>query len=258
MFKGARLLLTMALYVIAFISCGEKNRQQSLYVKVERFPNGNIKEGLIKVGNDSIDFKGERFYPSGAIQSQFSMKNGLMHGYTKDYYPNGKVFLEGLYVAGRKKGYFRYYDSTEHLEKVIYFINYRDSSVARPNEIIRFNRQGDTLYEESYFYEFFRKADTLTSISDGYKFKFVSKGRIFPYSYLILCNFDEKYNFLGSNKCIPLLMKGNIIELSRTNNKSGINFLRGYILNTQSPLSSDGKYTGKSVEMYFSIPYYVR
>jgi antitoxin component YwqK of YwqJK toxin-antitoxin module len=242
---------------ITIISCGE-NMQQQGSEKIIRFPNGKMKEKLIKVRGDSIDFKVETYYPSGMLESQYSLKNSRRHGYMKNYYPNGKIDYEGYFVDGRKKGFFKYHDSTGRLEKMINFINYRDSSVARPNEVIRFNEWGDTLYDKSYFYNFYRKSDTLKSPFDSYQFKFISRGKLFKYSYIVFCNLDEKFNSVGTDKPISVLMEENQIELSRSDNKIGANYLTGYILNTDTPISADGRVIGRSIEMYFYRKYFVK
>jgi antitoxin component YwqK of YwqJK toxin-antitoxin module len=253
-FLKVLLVITCALEVI---SCGGEAKNIKQSEKVTRFPDGKIKERIIKVNTDSIDFMGEQFYPSGSIESRYSLKNGLLHGYYREYYQNGKISFEGLFVLGRKKGSFKYYDSTERLQKIINFINYQDSSVSRPNEVMVFDEKGDTVFERSYFYNFYSVGDTLRNISDKYHFKVVSRGKLFKYSYIVLCNFDDKFKKVGSEDCDATLMEKNEIMLSPKNQKTGMNFVRGYILNTEKPLNSDGTLAGKAVEMYFSEKYYV-
>eukprot|EP01133_Synstelium_polycarpum_P017033 gene17033-20293_t len=181
------------------------------------------------LSNDTIDERCTEYYENGKIKSKYFLKGGLPEGYNKNYYENGKLDFEGYWHKGKKKGLFRYYDSSGHLSKIIEFLIFRDTTNSKPNQVIYFKPNGDTLVSESNYFEFYSTRDTIKLGKDRYTF----------------------------NPCPMVKMNNYEISLSPTQYNRGENILRGYIANTEYPIKPDGTLDGKVSEYFFEIKFYV-
>lgn len=57
------------------------------------------------------------FYKNGNVGSEGLYVNGLEEGYWKDYHENGNLAAEGNYSKGKETGIWRYYDEDGNFEE---------------------------------------------------------------------------------------------------------------------------------------------
>jgi hypothetical protein len=72
---------------------------------------------LAQCRNESHEKK-QFYYPSGVLQSELSLRNGILDGQCKYYFENGNIFLEANYNNGKRSGKQKqYYDKPNSLVK---------------------------------------------------------------------------------------------------------------------------------------------
>lgn len=57
------------------------------------------------------------YYPNGNLASEGMYVDGLEEGMWKDYHENGQLAAEGYYVHGKEKGLWRFYDEQGNFEE---------------------------------------------------------------------------------------------------------------------------------------------
>jgi len=65
----------------------------------------------------------ENYNEKGIVDARAEFKNGVMDGYSKLYYPNGKVFIEENYKNGERDGVAKAYDENGKLLQQATFKN---------------------------------------------------------------------------------------------------------------------------------------
>lgn len=81
-------------------------------------------------------------YPSGQTRWEFQARDGVPHGTSHTYHPDGAVRSVGAYRNGRKHGLFIYYDAQGRIESKTYFWRHvavwtsTDRSAEPPPELI--------------------------------------------------------------------------------------------------------------------------
>lgn len=91
-------------------------------VKEERFYDSGTKEM-----EGDLNSSGQRdglwtaWYKNGALWSEGEFKNDARHGYSKVYWPNGKLRYEGRYNEGKQIGSWTFYNEQGVVEKEVNF-----------------------------------------------------------------------------------------------------------------------------------------
>jgi antitoxin component YwqK of YwqJK toxin-antitoxin module len=115
-----RCILTVLTSIIVF-SCGDKAK-----LKVDKYPNGNIKEEAYYL-NDSIKHGLYKdYYVNGNINSEIYFVQNKMNGPAKYYYPDGKLKSELYYVDDLLEGEGKWYYDNGQLESKSFSIQGRE------------------------------------------------------------------------------------------------------------------------------------
>lgn len=200
------------------------------------------------------------YYSNGSIKAKYFTLKGKFHGLYTNFYSNGMICDSGQWVAGKKEGYFSYFDTLGRIEKIVEFIAYKDTSIGRPNQIIKIASNGDTVLSQSLFYEYWYVRDTLENVNQEYVFRVILPGHIFDKASLEVCDYDEYYNQLPNAICTVGEMNDFkiTVALPKDKIKKGINVIRGAVVNYREFKNKDGKDTVNSVRLYFSKQFFVK
>ena len=242
--------------LISIFVMGCSNDQPRKEAIITKYSNGSTKSEKFFQEGDTIDYKEKDYYPNGRLQIEYAIKNNKLHGSSRLFYMNGSKEWEGFWYNGEKIGHFKYFDSTGHLDKIVEFLPFKDSANSRANQIIRFDVKGDTVKENSLFYEYYYVSDTI-KLGDLYEFKIVLTGHIFNHAFVKFCDFDDRFNLLSEENCNTANMPNLEIHLKYKRYKLGENYLRGVIVNYNQDETSKEPKVGKYVEVYFSRRFFV-
>lgn len=247
--------ILLILIIVSNLSCNQNEEV------VSRYSNGSIRIGRIRLNNDTMDYKMKEYYINGNLKSIYFIKSGKREGYNREYYNDGKVKSEGEWMNDKMVGDFKVYYPSGELQSVLNYIPFRDSNVNRPNQMLKFDVKGDTLWNQSMYYEVKRVSNENDTVKFGnlYVFNLKLKGHVFEKTtFVYICNFDKDYNFIPGkprNKT-TLEMKDFAIGLGTKADKYGWNYIRGYIENTTwSPENPSLPVT--KVQLYFTDSFYV-
>ncbi|XHR94250.1 hypothetical protein ACFJIV_28850 [Mucilaginibacter sp. UC70_90] len=237
----------LGLFLASLVGC--QNNSKTIH-----YPNGEKSE-ISYVKNDSFNLIRKDYYSTGIIKSLFHLKDSLFNGLNEEYYRSGKLESKGYWHLGKKKGWFYFYDSIGNLDKAIEYLPFRDSSVSKPNQIIHFTINGDTIKNgQSIYYEYYSTKDTIKLNKETFTFKIVLAGHKYENAYIGFCDFDDQFNLPDHKPCPVTEMDNYSILLNPRAYHLGENKITGYIVNMEKPLGENG---GKFIEIFFSRKFYV-
>ena len=84
---------------------------------------------------------------NGKLENRGYLKNGLRHGFIKNYYSNGNVISEGFYSNGSKYGHWKYYYESGFLSSIC---NYHDGKKEGLREKFYPDKNPDIMIREYY------------------------------------------------------------------------------------------------------------
>lgn len=227
-------------------------------VDIQKNEDGHVEyEKFLMKNNDTFDTEYNLYYPNGNLKRVFHEKNLKNNGNDICFYSNGRIESEGEWLLGRKYGMFKYYDSLGKLRKMIQYINYLDSAISRPNQIIVFNSKGDTVKDQSFYFDEYISKDTINLDKEQYWFKIVLTAPLFKEAYLKLCDYDEKYNLTSDSTCNIAHMKNFEVMLAPKKYHLGKNVIRGAIVNYQIFKDIYNKDSLTQANIYFADSFYV-
>lgn len=165
------------------------------------------------------------------IEDYYTDGKGVLNGMYKSYYYNSlNIKEEGIFKEGRKVGFYHFYNENGKKSKSIEYIILGDTILSKPNQIIYFNGNEDTIMQyPSLYYSIEKSNDTTDGI---YNFKISLIGARYPNSKLIICDdYTEKYILPDTSKCEILDLVNHQLEINKKGNNKGINIIRGQIFN---------------------------
>jgi antitoxin component YwqK of YwqJK toxin-antitoxin module len=83
-------------------------------------------EGENGMGEPELDGLVATYRDDGSLLAETTYRQGVRHGPYRDYWPNGRVSLEGQYVNGLQEGEWRFYDRDGSLREVLRFMGGRE------------------------------------------------------------------------------------------------------------------------------------
>jgi hypothetical protein len=239
-------------------SCKDNSKYDKSIVQLSKYKNGKVKFEKMVLKADSLDFRCRSYYPNGQLESEYFIKDSMLHGVNKTYYSNGKLKFEGKWSNGKKDDYFKYYDSLGHLDKIVQFIPFQDTAISRPNQIFKIGPNGDTLLNgQSLYYEHWKVKDTVKYKQEFYNFKLVLRGRIFKNARVMFCDYDRYYKLLPNGECGQSEMADFVWQGRLVKQNLGENIIRGEIMNYDVSKKPDGTDSFKVARLYFTLKYYV-
>lgn len=161
----------LAIVIILISIAGCRNHE----FEYEYHSNGNIKSKFVRINgkidgeyfsydtseilisvsnwkNNQLDGQMKSYYSDGEIKTISTYKKDTLNGLYKEFYPNNSLKIVGYYINGIKKGNFLFYDKGGNLEASREYIDLNGDSYL--NQVIKYNSEGDTLLNESNFFEF--------------------------------------------------------------------------------------------------------
>ena len=143
--------------------------------------NGAVKK--IPILNDTVDTRVEVYDSVGQLINTFHEKNGLRHGPEIEFYSNRKEKLKGNWFEGHKIGWFEHYEESGSLQVKREYVQPNKNfigpeSTSYLNQVIRFDRQGDTVKSGSFYYTLYTTGDTLKN-GNQYAFKVILTAPMF-------------------------------------------------------------------------------
>jgi len=213
----------------------------------------------IPILNDTVDTRVEVYDSTGQVRNIFHQKKGLKHGPETQFYSNNIEKQKGSWFEGHKIGWFEYYEENEKLQVKRQYVQPNGNftgqeQVSHLNQVIRFNRQGDTVKSGSFYYTLFTTGDTIKNGS-RYAFKLVLSAPMFKNAWLVLCSFDETET--PGAICDTFLMENFQIAKSPREYRLGQNIIEGLILNFESFKDSTGQTRQRTARIYFVDRFFV-
>jgi len=97
----------------------------SFSAKVIKSSNIEVKGNVVYEAGQNAPYTGvlENYDEKGVLDARAEFKNGVMDGYSKLYYPSGKVFIEENYKNGERDGVAKAYDENGKLMQQATFKN---------------------------------------------------------------------------------------------------------------------------------------
>lgn len=227
--------------------------------------NINAKKPYAKyelLSGDTVDIKFKVYDSLDNLIEIFYEKDSLRHGLNEEFYLNGIKKTEGQWYKGKKTRWFKYYDENGKLKVLRQYISIDDttnwnSDEAYLNQVIRFNDNGDTVKDGSFFMRLLTVGDTIKN-GNEYSFKVVLVAPLFKNAYLILCDFDSEYKLLPNAVCDTFSMKDYQRVLSPKDYHLGENIIRGKIVNFENYIDTLGESRQHIATIYFRDKFYVK
>lgn len=158
--------------------------------------------------------------------------------YSCEYYSNGEKKSCGTWIGDHKIGWFEYFDSSSgRLTTLRSYILYRDTNVSRLNEVISFDKQGDTLYGESFFYRLYHNFDTI-QLGDIFAFRIDLVAPIFESAFVSICDYDERFRLKNDTPCDTFWMNNFTATKAPKEYSLGWNIFRGEIVNVKEDMTN--------------------
>jgi len=261
----------LAVYVLLMFvfchGCTNNIRKREL-IKTEKDANGTVWQ-LYRIYGDTIDREDDFFYPNGKLKERLFGKNDLnnkliLHGLCEIYYNNGQIKSKEHWTNNRRNGDCFDYDSLGRLKKIRKYVVFADTMQKWPNEVIRFDAKGDTIKNQSFYYDYYDTIgdDTLKK-GNKYQFKIVLPGHLFNKTFLVLANYDEEFRLKDSSARDTFIMENHMISLYLDSSKCkiGENIVSGTIINYDDPTNDTDMYNlhiGKNATIYFRKKFYIK
>ena len=244
--KGLEVFVFIVL-AVALLSCNE----------VASFPS----EKYEVLSGDTVDIRYTQYDSLGNIVRQYYVKDSFIHGLYKEFYPNGNVKMEGKWYQGKQVGWSKYYRQNSTIEALRQYVLINDklnweSNEPYLNQVIRFNEQGDTVKEGSFYMKRYVTGDTIKN-GDTYAFKIVLEAHPLKHMSIVLCDYDDLYALLPNGTCDTFGVENFQRAFSPKEYKLGENYIRGKILNYEGYLDTTGHWKTNIATIYFTDRFYV-
>lgn len=211
---------------------------------------------------DTVDEKYESYDASGNLTRVYHQKNGLMHGFEREFYSNGEKKVEGSWYEGKCLGWFKYYSENGDLQTMRQYVLVNDEAnwtkdAAYLNQVIRFARDGDTVKEGGFFIRVYTSGDTINN-GETHAFKIRLVAPLFKNMIVILCDFDGHYGLLPNAVCDTFGVENYERAFSPKQYNKGENLIRGKVVNFENYIDSAGVSRQHIATIYFTDKFYVR
>lgn len=252
MLKNKFVLIILILQFL--MACNNTNN----VIKTIKYKDGKTKMEQIKINGDNLNSKFISYYPNGDTELVCHFVNDtILNGEAKTYYHNNKLESQGFWKDGFKIGEFKYFDSIGRLQKIISYIRIPDTSISKPNQIIYFNLEGDTIKGSPSFYYKIVKPDTIEN-GKVFKFNMTLIGKVYSNTFITFCDYEKVDGFLGPSNCNSLnLNTDSSLSIIMDNYTKGVNVLSGYFTNYIN-YKEKGKPKTKYGKIYFVDSFFVK
>lgn len=211
-----------------------------------------------RVEHSSQIEKIETYYPNGQLKQVFHYQKGTKNGQVTSYYLNGAIDYQASIRNDRHSGTTKYYDSlTGKIVKHVNYVILADTSVSYPNEVIYFEKNGNIKNDAPNLYYTFSFVKDSLSIRDTFYYKLDIVHPYFGRHEVYICDFDSVYQIIDSASCGYGKMQDASFAFIDIPKKSGINYVRGYIISDSLRDDKPIAMADKHSLTYFETKYYV-
>lgn len=134
----------LLIFYLLLFSCTTNN------LKLEYYPNGNLKSKMKINERGLIDGKYEEYHLDGTIKKKTKYADGVVSD-TVYYFENEVLKKKGLLENGKKTGWWFYYDSSGKLSKKVEYLLIADKTFV--NQEICYDTAGNIDYNLSSFFK---------------------------------------------------------------------------------------------------------
>ncbi len=236
-----KLILIFVLFSIIF-SCKDDNN-----IKYKYFDDGKVMQKL-----DLNTRKAYAYYNNSKLKYISDTDGKYLHGKFISYYENGELKDSGYYNKNIQTGTWYYFNEFGILEKKCTYQYVFDKGNLL-NEIVYFNKDGDTLLDRGHHYRLEFLKDTI-SLNDTLKFDIIIERSVFNDSCgVLIANYDSIYNLTDTCNRNIFPSSDNLIKCYTVSKSIGANIVRGVIFDYTTRNDSD-----LYRKLYFSKEYYVK
>lgn len=225
---------------------------------VEYFKNGKVKYRInYEAGKKSG--KAIYYYETGEIYGVTYFKNDVNHGETRNYYKNGKMKDFGIFYDGVIRGDMTEYREDGTLRKKLHIVNYQKKQ--KTSGILTYDN-GEKVIDDYRFPHRTPKADTI-KLGEKYIVEVYLNNPELDSSYAVYGDYRDDFTLTSLASIDTIAMKNHKVTLAFKPLKSGLNYARGYIVNTGmiKRKLDDGtieEVEGQTPPIYFEQRYYVK
>ncbi len=234
-------LLFILILLMTILSCKDKN------IRYKYFKDGKTKQEI----NLRLN-KIYAYYHNGKLKYISDTDGKYLTGKYISYYKNGNIQDSGYYNKNIQIGTWFYYDKLGKINKICDY-TYVAGKGNLLNQIIYFDKSGDTIKSKGHYYKIKTYKDTIIE-NDTFKFDVIIKQSIFNDSIGVLIGeFDSVYNIKDTSSIIRFEGKNNIVKCFYKSNKIGENIVRGVIFDHTFRNDSD-----LYRELFFSKKFFIK
>lgn len=166
-------------------SCNSNN------VKLDYYPNGNLKAKTEINEKGLPDGKYEEYYPDSTLKQETTYSEGIVVDTVYYYYENGIMKKKGLFKDGNNVGWWFYYDLFGKLSKKTDYLTIDNNPYV--NQEIYFDEEGNIDYNSSSFFNIHIN-DTLPIGKNIGKLDYISNSKDYDLQFIYVIIENEYSN----------------------------------------------------------------